>query len=87
MIQNLVVSTLHHLGMLKKSSSKALEIAQVIVEVEAVLEVEEVSEVVIVVVTVVAEVEEVEGVEEVEVKIEANLQILTLTQLKTVTSR
>jgi hypothetical protein len=76
--------------MLKKSSSKALEIAQVIVEVEAVLEVEEaeeVSEVVIVVVTVVAEVEEVEGVEEVEVKIEANLQILTLTQLKTVTSR
>ena len=84
MIQNLVVSTLHHLGMLKKSSSKALEIAQVIVEVEAVLEVEEaeeVSEVVIVVVTVVAE------VEEVEVKIEANLQILTLTQLKTVTSR
>jgi hypothetical protein len=76
--------------MLKKSSSKALEIAPVIVEVEAALEVEEVeeaeevSEVVIVVVTVV---EEVEGVEEVEVKIEANLQILTLTLSKTVTSR
>ena len=87
MIQNLVVSTLHHLGMLKKSSSKALEIAPVIVEVEAALEVEEVeeaeevSEVVIVVVTVVAE------VEEVEVKIEANLQTLTLTLSKTVTSR
>ena len=84
MIQNLVVSTLHHLGMLIKSSSKALEIAPVIVEVEAALEVEEaeeVSEVVIVVVTVVAE------VEEVEVKIEANLQTLTLTLSKTVTLR
>jgi hypothetical protein len=82
--------------MLKKSSSKALEIAPVIVEVEAALEVEEVeeaeevSEVVIVVVTVVAEVEEVEWVEEVEeveVKIEANLQTLTLTLSKTVTLR
>jgi hypothetical protein len=79
--------------MLKKSSSKALEIAPVIVEVEAALEVEEaeeVSEVAIVVVTVVAEVEEVEWVEEVEeveVKIEANLQTLTLTLSKTVTSR